>query len=77
MEPGKCKKIMCDYFQGLYHHDEPPILPKPLMDSQSVAGIKDAVTKDPFIWPKLANVTEFIQPIKSGDTLTLDKAIAL
>jgi hypothetical protein len=66
-EPEKCKKIMRNYFQGLYHHNELLILPKPWMDSPSVAGIKDAVTKDPFIWPKLANVDDFRTMIRRGN----------
>jgi hypothetical protein len=66
-DPEKCKKIMRNYFQGLYHHDELPIQPKPWMDSWLVAGIKDVVTEDPFIWPKLANMDDFCVMIRCGN----------
>jgi hypothetical protein len=58
-EPEKVKEITRNYFQGLYHHNNPPDLPKPWMQSPSVIEVKDRVARDPFIWPKLANVNDF------------------
>jgi len=58
-EPDKCKKITREYFKALYHHDEPPELPKPWMECPSVSNVKNVVSQDPFIWPKLANVDDF------------------
>jgi hypothetical protein len=58
-EPVKVKKIMHNYFQGLYHHNEPPNLPKLWMLSPSVTEIKVKVDQDPFVWPKLANIGDF------------------
>jgi hypothetical protein len=37
------------------------------MDSPSVVAVKDSVTKDPFIWPKLANVGDFRAMIRRGN----------
>jgi hypothetical protein len=58
-EPEKVKKITCDYFQELYHHNGPPDLPKPWMKSPSVNDVKDRVAQDPFIWPKPVNIDDF------------------
>ena len=58
-EPRKVKEATQNYFQGLYHHDNPPKLPKPWMQSPSVNEVKDSVTQDPFVWPKLANTDDF------------------
>ena len=58
-EPEKVKDITQNYFQKLYHHKDPPDLPKPWMQSPSVTDIKNKVARDPFIWPKLANVNDF------------------
>lgn len=58
-EPEKCKKIMRDYFQALYHHHEPPALPKPWMECPLVSNVKNVISQDPFIWPKLANIDDF------------------
>jgi hypothetical protein len=59
IQPEKVKDITRDYFQELYHHNDPPNVPKPWMQSPSVTDVKDRVSCDPFIWPKLANVNYF------------------
>ena len=41
--PEKVKKITQEYFQGLYHHNDPPNLPKPWMQSPSVTDVKNRV----------------------------------
>jgi hypothetical protein len=66
-ELEKCKKITRDYFQGLYHHIEPPELPKPWMECPSVSNVKNVVSQDPFIWPKLANVDDFRAMVRRGN----------
>jgi hypothetical protein len=58
---------MRNYFQGLYHHEDPPDLPKPWMQSPSVIEVKDKVVDDPFIWPRLANVEDFWAMIRHGN----------
>jgi hypothetical protein len=58
-KPVKVKEITCNYFQKLYNHDEPPDVPKPWMQSPSVAKIKMKVTSDPFCWQKPANIDDF------------------
>ena len=66
-EPDKVKQITRDYFQGLYHHEDPPDLPKPWMQLPSVIQVKDRVASDPFIWPRLANVEDFRAMVRRGN----------
>jgi hypothetical protein len=66
-EPDKVKRITRDYFQKLYHHSHPPDLPKPWLTSPAVTDVKERVARDPFIWPKLANVNDFRAMIRQGN----------
>jgi hypothetical protein len=66
-EPDKVKQITRDYFQGLYHHEDPPDLPKPWMQSPSVTQVKDRVASNLFIWPRLANVDDFRAMVRRGN----------
>src|ERR1700677_725200 len=66
-EPEKVKEVTRNYFQGLYHHNNPPKLPKPWMQSPSVNEVKDNVTQDPFLWPRLANTDDFRAMIRRGN----------
>jgi hypothetical protein len=67
IQPEKVKDIMRDYFQELYHHNDPPNVLKPWMQSPSVTDVKDSLSRDPFIWPKLANVNVFRAMIRRGN----------
>src|ERR1700683_808051 len=66
-EPEKVKEVTRNYFQGLYHHSNPPKLPKLWMQSPSVNEVKDNVTQDPFLWPRLANTDDFQAMIRRGN----------
>jgi len=66
-EPEKVKEVTQNYFQGLYHHNDPPDLPKPWMQSPSVIEVKDRVARDPFVWPKLVNVNDFRAMIRCSN----------
>ena len=66
-EPEKVKGITRKYFQDLYHHKDPPDLPKPWMQSPSVTDVKNRVASDLFLWPKLANVNDFRAMIRCGN----------
>ena len=50
----RVNQITRNYFQGLYHHEDPPDLHKPWLQLPSVIKVKDKVANDPFIWPRLA-----------------------
>src|SRR5882762_8360474 len=66
-EPDKVKEITRDYFQGLYHHNDPPDLPKPWLLSPSVIAVKDRVTLDPFVWPRPANIDDLRAMLRHGN----------
>jgi hypothetical protein len=66
-EPDKVKEITRDYFQGLYHHNDPSDLLKPWLSSPSVTIVKNKVAQDPFIWPKLANVDDSRAMLRRGN----------
>lgn len=66
-EPDKVKGITHYYFQELYHHNNPPDLPKPWLSPPSVTTVKNNVAQDPFIWPRLANVDDFQTMMRCGN----------
>jgi hypothetical protein len=66
-EPDKVKGITHEYFQGLYHHNDPPELPKPWLSTPSATIIRNKVALDPFIWPRPANVDGFRAMLGRGN----------
>ncbi|KAJ7936520.1 hypothetical protein B0H13DRAFT_1541802, partial [Mycena leptocephala] len=55
-----------EYWSTLYHHDEPPDIPKPWLTTKSVVDIKQRVENDPFIWPRRATLTDFRALLRKG-----------
>ncbi|KAJ7920024.1 hypothetical protein B0H13DRAFT_2427047 [Mycena leptocephala] len=65
-DPDTVKETAREYWSTLYHHDEPPNIPKPWLTTKSVVDIKQRVENDPFIWPRCATITDFRALLRKG-----------
>ncbi|KAJ7914585.1 hypothetical protein B0H13DRAFT_1611374, partial [Mycena leptocephala] len=65
-DPDNVKEIAREYWSSLYHHDEPPNIPKPWLTTKSVVEIKQRIESDPFIWPRRATMTDFRALLRKG-----------
>ena len=55
------------YFSKLYAHNPPPDIPKPWLTTPAVTQIKERVQRDPFIWPKPADLNDFRAMLRRGN----------
>ncbi|KAF9530624.1 hypothetical protein CPB83DRAFT_763031, partial [Crepidotus variabilis] len=70
-------KLVCDpegvkattraYFERLYDHSRIPPMPKPWLETPSITQIRARVLKDPFQWPKAADIADFRAMLRRGN----------
>ena len=65
--PEGVKSITRDYFTRLYDHSRVPELPKPWLNTPSVAEVRRRVVADRFEWPRRASLADFRAMLRRGN----------
>jgi len=66
-EPEGIKTATCEYLSDLYHRNQPPEMEKPWMKTPSVVEVRQRVEKDPFEWPRKADLADFRAMLRRGN----------
>ena len=65
--PDDVKAETRRYWEKLYSRQPVPHMEKPWLTTESVKAVNDRVSADPFIWPRMASLTDFRALIRRGN----------
>ena len=65
--PAQVKAETRRYWEKLYARQPIPVMDKPWLITKSVTQVNDRVDATPFVWPRLASITDFRALIRRGN----------
>ena len=66
-DPQQVKEKTRYYFSKLYARNPPPDIPKPWMTTPTITQVKERVQREPFLWPRPANLNDFRAMLRRGN----------
>jgi Reverse transcriptase (RNA-dependent DNA polymerase) len=66
-DPDQVKSETRLYWKKLYGRQPVPVMEKPWLSTKSVVNVHDRVSTNPFLWPRLASLTDYRALIRKGN----------